>query len=150
MKKSLEGEDGESCQRIVNTILRNKNTPIAVNTLKNYKKQTLVIVDIDTNGKTFYDQLNEYLDNVNFFDNDITILVTAFKDTSNREYFNALATKIRVLEWHRLPYELKRDDSFFVREVRRTLGNSDFDEVKFIGRGSEYWAEFANNVIKLS
>ena len=150
MKKSLEGEDGESCQRIVNTILRNQNTPIAVNTLKNYKKQTLVIVDIDTNGKTFYDQLNEYLDNVNFFDNDITILVTAFKDTYNREYFNALATKIRVLEWHRLPYELKRDDSFFTREVRRTLGNSDFDEVKFIGKVSEYWAEFANNVIKLS
>ncbi len=107
-------------------------------------------MDIDTNGKTFYDQLNEYLDNVNFFDNDITILVTAFKDTSNREYFNALATKIRVLEWHRLPYELKRDDRFFAREVRRTLGNSDFDEVKFIGRVSEYWAEFANNVIKLS
>lgn len=142
-KKSLPGEDGHSCQRIVNTVFKNKDMPVAFNTLKNYKSQTLVIVDIDTNGENFYDELNEYLENINYFSTDITILVTSYKDEYNKQYFDILSKKIRILVWNKLPYESKLTDEFFIREVKRTIGNADFDEIKIIGKITEYWAGFA-------
>ena len=144
IQKCVTGEDGLSCQRVVNAIFKNKDMPVAFNTLKNYKSQTLVIVDIDTNGNNFYDELNEYLENVNYFSKDITILVTSYKDEYNKEYFDILSKKIRILIWNKLPYEAKLTDDFFVREVKRTIGNAYFDEVKIIGKITEYWAGFAN------
>lgn len=143
----LEKEDGHSCEHIINTIFKNQDMPIAFNTLKNYKTQTLVCVNTNANGRTVIEELKEYLDNVNYFSTDITVLVTAFKEESYKEFFNHLPKQIRILVWYELPFVTKRTEDFYQREVRRTLGESEFDEVKFIGKITEYWAEFGNAVM---
>lgn len=143
----LEKEDGHSCERIVDTIFKKQDMPIAFNTLKNYKTQTLICVNTNANSHNVLEELKEYLDNVNYFSTDITVLATAFKDESYKEFFNHLPKQIRILVWYELPFVTKRTENFYQREVRRTLGESEFDEVKFIGKVTEYWAGFGNAVV---
>ena len=146
-EKSLQNSDGHSCRRIVDGIFKYKNMPVAINTLKNYKTQKLVIVDINTANSDFYDELNEYLDSVNYLSSDVTILVSAYSDDYNRKYFNALSRKLRILIWNKLPYKIKLTDASMIREVKRCIGNAYFDEVKFIGSLTPYWAAFVDIVL---
>ncbi len=111
------------------------------------KERLLLCFNTRTNSQEHYDELTDYLEEIDYSETDVTLLVTSFKDEFNKEFFNHLPPEVRILVWYALPFVTQENQTFFRREVRRTLGNVHFDQIEFIGEITKYWASFANALL---
>ncbi len=168
-------DDGQACKRLVDIIFKNKNTvPVAddlsdiseidqnhlesfmkpansfyvIQGFQTHKRKVLICVNTRYGDEAFYKKLKIELETVDYQTTDVTLLVTSFKDTELKSYFNHLPYPVRILVWYGLPFVTPDNEEFYKCEVRRSLGNTHFDEVQIAGRISPYWAEFANALLK--
>ncbi|MCR5737222.1 MAG: CDP-glycerol glycerophosphotransferase family protein [Eubacterium sp.] len=113
------------------------------------KKRLLLCFNTRVNSPEHYDELEDYLSEIDYSETDVTLLVTSFKDEFNKQFFNNLPEEVRILVWYALPFVTPETQKFYRQEIRRTLGNVHFDEVEFIGEITKYWASFGNAVLDL-
>lgn len=142
----ISSEDGHACKRLTDTVWKGLPASGTTISFENHKKKTLICFNTRINKKKHYDELRSFIGQSDSDTQDITVVVTAFKDNDNKVFFNRLSEKARILVWYALPFYCAYSDDFFRREIRRTLGNTSFDEVLIIGETDKYWSEFAKKV----
>lgn len=149
----IYNDDGMSTKRLINiifkdyTYLPSKSQDI-INGFGNKKKKVLLCVNSKQKNEEFWNNFTAELSRFNYNTTDVTVLVTSFKDEKSKEYFNHLPKDVRVLVWYALPFVAKGTKTFYDREALRAFGNAHFDEIKVVGDVTEYWADFANNLIQ--
>ena len=149
----IYNDDGMSTKRLINiifkdyTYLPSKSQDI-INGFGNKKKKVLLCVNSKQKNEDFWNDFMAELNRFNYNTTDVTVLVTSFKDEKSKEYFNHLPKDVRVLVWYALPFVAKGTKTFYDREALRAFGNAHFDEIKVVGDVTEYWADFANNLIQ--
>ena len=149
----IYNDDGMSTKRLINivfkdyTYLPSKSQDI-INGFGNKKKKVLLCVNSKQKNEDFWNNFMAELNRFNYNTTDVTVLVTSFKDEKSKEYFNHLPKDVRVLVWYALPFVAKGTKTFYDREALRAFGNAHFDEIKVVGDVTEYWADFANNLIQ--
>lgn len=149
----IYNDDGMSTKRLINivfkdyTYLPSKSQDI-INGFGNKKKKVLLCVNSKQKNEDFWNDFTAELNRFNYNTTDVTVLVTSFKDEKSKEYFNHLPKDVRVLVWYALPFVAKGTKTFYDREALRAFGNAHFDEIKVVGDVTEYWADFANNLIQ--
>ena len=149
----IYNDDGMSTKRLINivfkdyTYLPSKSQDI-INGFGNKKKKVLLCVNSKQKNEDFWNDFMAELNRFNYNTTDVTVLVTSFKDEKSKEYFNHLPKDVRVLVWYALPFVAKGTKTFYDREALRAFGNAHFDEIKVVGDATEYWADFANNLIQ--
>lgn len=166
-------DDGHSCQRLVDIIFKNKDIVPVVNDLEDIskikhdnlkefsrpansfcvingfhtsKKKILICVNTRYGNSEFYEELKEKLTEIDYQRMDVTLLVTSFKNNDLKDYFNHLPSQVRIFVWYALPFVTPDCTEFYQHEIRRSLGNTHFDEVQIFGKITKYWADFANNI----
>jgi CDP-glycerol glycerophosphotransferase (TagB/SpsB family) len=166
-------DDGDSCKRLIDIIFHNKNiVPVTdkitdfseithenltafakpansfciIDGLKTTRKKLLICVNTRYGNSAFFEELKTKLSDIDYKKTDVTLLVTSAKKDALKSYYNTLPSQVRILVWYALPFVTPDTPEFYQREIRRTLGNTHFDEVQVFGRISDYWSAFANNI----
>lgn len=143
-------DDGLSCQRIVDTIFRNKEINTVDNSFDiiygfhNSKKKMLICVNTRYGDDDFYASLKEKLSQIDYTKTDVTLLVTSFKNDNLKNYFNELPEPIRIFVWYALPFATPNNSEFYQHEVQRIFGNLHFDHIIVEGPTTNYWANLLN------
>lgn len=164
-------DDGKSCKRLVDIIFKNQHTvPVTdnlcdisdirhddlrrfampanslfiIDRFKTTKKKVLICMNTRYGNSDLYEALENQLSDIDYQKTDVTLLITSFKEEKLKSYFNHLPSQVRILVWYALPFVTPETTEFYKSEIRRTLGNTHFDEVQICGRISKYWANFAN------
>jgi hypothetical protein len=84
---------------------------------------------------------------MDFSGSDVTLFTPVFTGViPTIQYFHKLPDKVRILTWTPLPFGHKTDNAFMKKEIRRTLGQTHFDYVFFIGSKTPYWEAFYNTL----
>lgn len=147
----IYNDDGMSTKRLINIVFKDytylpSKTHDIIDGFGNKKRKILICVNSRQKDESFWDTFKVGLERYNYNTTDVTVLVTALKDDTQKEYFNTLPKDVRVLVWYALPFVAKQTKRFYDYEAVRALGNARFDEVRVEGDITEYWAAFANNL----
>ena len=140
----IYNDDGHSCERLVDVAFKGKDSQQTIKGFPTNKKRILICINTRLNNSEFYYELKDELAQIDYEQNDVTLLVTSFKEENLKTYFNTLPEQVRILVWYALPFVTKNTEEFYRREFVRSLGNVHFDEVRVAGKVSKYWAEFVN------